>query len=120
MSRLLFAAALGAIGLFTFAAPVHAAAPTATAPAAHATATSATAAKAPAEASVRPWRASETIGLVVENPQGKDLGKIGEHRLQSAERPHPLCGFVVWRNTQQILCDPLDAPPFGSEGGKGR
>ena len=45
-------------------------------PAAHATtAASSTAANA-AKENVRPWRASETIGLEVQNPQGKDLGKI--------------------------------------------
>jgi sporulation protein YlmC with PRC-barrel domain len=74
MSRIVCAAALAAIGMFSFAATAKAATPPAsTAPPASTTTHAATKAN---EATMRPWRASETIGLRVENAQGQNLGKI--------------------------------------------
>jgi sporulation protein YlmC with PRC-barrel domain len=87
MSRILCVAALGAVGLFSFASDVRAADATAAinrAPdnpsAAQAAEPNSTThhASAPRDekSAVRPWRASETLGIRVENPQGETLGKI--------------------------------------------
>ena len=73
MSRVLCIAALGAIGLFSFATNLRAADAPATYPP---TATDSGHAASTAATAMRPWRASETLGLRVENPQGEHLGKI--------------------------------------------
>ncbi|HEX3997105.1 MAG TPA: PRC-barrel domain-containing protein [Pirellulales bacterium] len=80
MSRLLFAAALVAVGLFSLATTARAAndaaaSPTAQ-PATHAVANPSSTAAEHTAVAMRPWRASETIGLKVEDPQGRSLGKI--------------------------------------------
>lgn len=89
MSRVLFIAALSAMGLFSFASVIQAADAPANNPrnpnavsnpannvnentAIHTTNPNAH----EANSGVHPWRASETIGLKVENPQGQNLGKI--------------------------------------------
>lgn len=66
MSRIMYVAAIAAIGFFSFAATSQGDAPAAVKPSATVTANGA----------VRPWRASETIGIRVENAQGEHLGKI--------------------------------------------
>ena len=80
MSRILYAAAIAAMGCFSFAATTRADAPAAVNPPATATANGTTTANANVTAStsnaVHPWRASETIGMRVENAQGEHLGKI--------------------------------------------
>lgn len=71
MSRILCAVAIGTIGLFSFASSLRAATPATTTT--ENTTQTTTNHHAP---TMRPWRASETIGLKVENPQGQSLGKI--------------------------------------------
>ncbi len=81
MSRLLCAAALAAVGFLSFAAPTHAADNASPDNSATRNATDTHDAVNEADhaqhhAMVRPWRASETIGLKVEDAQGNKLGKI--------------------------------------------
>jgi sporulation protein YlmC with PRC-barrel domain len=76
MSRFLWAIALSALGLFGFAATVRAAdSPTDVNNPNTQNATDNANYHHEATA-MRPWRASETIGVKVENPQGDSLGKI--------------------------------------------
>lgn len=81
MTRFIWVAALAAIGLFSFAATTRAADKTVpnnstTQNAAENPGGTHSANQAERNATVRPWRASETLGLKVEDPQGKRLGKI--------------------------------------------
>jgi len=82
MSRILYVAALGAVGLFTFASSASAAPAAVPAPSnsttqkTTVTTTAENTAPANQAATMRPWRASQTIGLRVDDPQGDKLGKI--------------------------------------------
>jgi sporulation protein YlmC with PRC-barrel domain len=90
MSRFLCVVALAAAGMFTFAATVRADDPANTANnpttnnAAN-TATENTGANHHNANMMRPWRASETIGVRVENPQGDSLGKIEDLVFEPAK-----------------------------------
>jgi sporulation protein YlmC with PRC-barrel domain len=77
MSRVLNAAAIGAIGLFSFAASTRADAPAAaSSPTTQATTIDNSAIVQKDDNSARPWRASQVIGIRVDNADGEHLGKI--------------------------------------------